>query len=362
MILNDVRGLVQDSAFARPLGPGRCGRWTPAHVTAIRTQSLGPWLYQTLRSEPQADVPPEILAELHHDYMVSGLAALARERPLKKLLAAFEADRLPVILLKGMYLGCRVYEEPALRPMGDLDLLVWEDAFEQANRVLISSGYAVAVEDTDMRHETLNRARVYTKAGTHSVEIDLHRAVWSMDYYRIPASVIWSDAGKSMLYGHRAYFLSPELNFLHLGIHNLNHVGGIRDWLDLVLLLHRGRFDWDRFLHLADSTCLMRPMHHVFQELASGWGYVPPTYVRRALAGYRPHWLEDRVIRARFRYPWRLFSRLRLIPGWKPRFEYLRNKALRPRLNCEASSGVLERLAYIGARWNLLVHFWKRGR
>jgi len=321
---------------------------------------LAPWVYRTLQFQPQADAPLDLLAELHHDYIASSLAALARERPLRELLAAFEDDGVPVVLLKGIYLGYRIYEEPALRPMGDLDLLVPEDAFEQANRLLISSGYAVAVEETDVRHEALNRARVYTRPGLRPVEVDLHRAVWAMDYYRIPSSVIWSDTEETTLYGHKALFLSPELNFLHLGIHNLNHVGGIRDWLDLILLLGSSTFDRNRFLRLAYATGLARPMYHLFHELAADWGYAQSMDMRQALSGYKPHWLEDRVIGARFRYPWRLYSRLRLIPGWRPRLEYLRDKIFPPYPNREVSTSVVQRLAYIGARWRLFIHFWKR--
>ena len=66
---------------------------------------------------------------------------------LKPLAAAFDSASLNVVLMKGLALGKLVYEDIALRPFGDLDLVVLPCDYERAKQVLIEMGYRQTVRD-----------------------------------------------------------------------------------------------------------------------------------------------------------------------------------------------------------------------
>jgi len=243
--------------------------------------------------------------------------------------------------------------------MTDVDILVTEDRFEQATILLASLGYRLQVEALGTFHRDLHPALAYVNKCRPGEAVDLHRGLWLMDYYRLSSSIVHEDAVECDLMGQRAYYLAPELNFIHVGLHNLTHAGCLRDWLDLVLLVTRTDFDWNRLVHLAQSLGVLRPLYWVLRELSGHWGIVVPAHVKQAMAEYKPHWLEDRVIRNRFRYVWRLVSRLRYIDGWRAKLAYLRVGLFPSAAYRKAVVGTTAWLPYLRAKARLFLHLAK---
>ena len=83
-------------------------------------------------------------------------AAAARERSLDRLLQAFAAAGLPVILLKGAALAHLIYPSPALRAMADVDVLIEGSDTARALAVARDLGYAFAP-----RHDTPFAGRMH---------------------------------------------------------------------------------------------------------------------------------------------------------------------------------------------------------
>ncbi len=105
----------------------------------------------------------------------AGEAALevARRLELGRLLTAFAAARVPVLLLKGAALAYSVYPEPWLRPREDTDLLVRGADAGRARDVLTAAGY----DATPMQSGALvSHQRVYLRidAAGRRYACDLH--------------------------------------------------------------------------------------------------------------------------------------------------------------------------------------------
>jgi hypothetical protein len=180
-----------------------------------------------------------------------------------------------------------------------------------------------------------------------------------MDYYRLPSSLVWQEAVDGELHGQPVFFLSNELNFIHLGIHTLTHIDLIRDWLDLVLFLRRIGLDWDKLASLAGSLGVLRPLHWVFHNLKQDWGVEPPKPFADTLAAYVPARMEDRVIIHKFRYLWRFVARLRFLPSWGVRLLYLRLKLFPEGTHGDGKLGIRGRLMYIASRINYFLAFYR---
>jgi hypothetical protein len=221
--LNDVRDLVADLAAGRELRAGSCRNWGSMHLAEAYAHSLEPFLYRALCDHPELEASPDILAELRRGYTRSAIASMAGEALLKQVLARFAGEQIPVVLLKGAYLGAVVYKDPALRPMCDLDVLVRPGNFRRAGRLLEALSFQLYAEEPGGFRWALQPALTYVRGGPVPGAVDLHWAVWSMDYYRLPSPAVWEEAVKAELYGQQTLFLSPELNFIHVALHTLNH-------------------------------------------------------------------------------------------------------------------------------------------
>ncbi len=327
----------------------------------LQSEGLSPWVYKSLRDhvDVSTGMSPNILGQLQQDYRVSAISCLYREVRLRKLLATFNARSIPFILLKGAYLGHVVYKDPALRPMADVDLLVREEHFGQAGRELELLGYKLVFELNPGENSLLRLPEEYGLSDRFPESIDLHRRIQSMDYYIFPADILWEEAVEKELYGSRVFYLSTELNFIHLALHNFDHGGSLRDWVDLVTVVRTMNLDWDRLLLLARSLGTVRPLFWVFRELGRNWETQPPKSVSESLDSYVPSWLEDRVIRHRFRYLWRLAARIRRLDGWRARLRYCAAKLLPPH-DETGRRRISHYASYLKSKISLFRQLWRR--
>jgi hypothetical protein len=103
-------------------------------------KALDPELVRAHRLAPLAYLAG--FQEFQKDYVAAGLLAELRQRTVDEALEALSG--IPVLLLKGIsYLG-RIYDDPAARPMTDVDLLVSPSRREEALRRLQRKGYWLA--------------------------------------------------------------------------------------------------------------------------------------------------------------------------------------------------------------------------
>jgi len=355
----EIRWLVADLSSDQPVGTDRCCNWTQHHISTALSQGIGPWLYRTLQNHHEIGLDAESWDRLNRSYSQSMILSLANQACFREVVGALTTEQIPVLVLKGAYLGTFVYRNPALRPMSDLDLLVRDEHFEQARRLLNILGFGIGAEPLEGEYRILQPALAHVRSGMLPCAVDLHRALFSMDYYRLPSSLVWQEAVDGELHGQPVLFLSNELNFIHMGIHTLTHIDLIRDWLDLVLFLRRIGLDWDKLASLAEPLGVLRPLHWVFHILKQDWGVEPPKSFADTLAAYVPARMEDRVIIHKFRYLWRFVARLRFLPSWGVRLRYLRLKLFPMAPHGEDKLGVRGRLMYIASRINYFMAFYR---
>ena len=167
------------------MGPDRCRNWTSDHIAIVLSERIGPWLYRTLRDRPEVGLAAEFLEQLERSHSQAVRLSLANQACFREVVAAFRAEQIPALVLKGAYLGTFVYGNPALRPMCDVDLLVREEHFEQARRLLERLGFEIYAEPLEEDYRILQPALAHMRSGIFPCAVDLHRALSSMDYYHL---------------------------------------------------------------------------------------------------------------------------------------------------------------------------------
>jgi hypothetical protein len=321
---------------------------------------LAPWIYKSLAGVPETHMPQQIKTVLQQDYMLAVKRSMTREWVLKEILRVLNANNVIAVLLKGAYLGPVIYGDPALRTMCDIDLLVHDKDLNAARNALGLLGYRIQFAPCSPEDRILQPAETYIHDDERFTTVDLHPSLGSMDFYRFPPADVWNQITEGKLYGYRVSFLSPELNFIYVAVHALNHGAILRDWLDLVLILKRAVFDWGRFVDLSRSLGVIRPLWWTFRELSRNWESNPPAEIGNILDAYHPHWLEDRIIGNRWRYAWRLLAKMRLLEGWESKIRFWRSRLLPSKSYREAVVGNDKWIPYFGSKLGHFLHLRRR--
>lgn len=320
----------------------RClrGRWFPdalptpadgvdwdALVHAAHAGGASPLLYHTLRGRNL--LPPSAEEALRIDYYANARRNLFLFRELAGLLTALSAAGVDVLLLKGAALAEAVYDNPAVRPMGDLDLLVREARVPDALRVLSGLGYAIT-PPAAYRNEI-----VLQKHAAVGVILELH---WQLfvspaHHQTIPADWLWDTALPVQVEGAPAWILGPEAQILHLCGHLVLHHDGeaprtiwLHDVAEVIALYH-DRIDWENVLARAQAYGLLGAVQNVVGRVVDDWQAPVPPGVQARLRTLRPSPAEGRVqnwlVDAHTSGAHRFLADLRSISGIAGRFRFL---------------------------------------
>ncbi|HEX3143977.1 MAG TPA: nucleotidyltransferase family protein, partial [Pyrinomonadaceae bacterium] len=176
---------------------------------------LGWW---TIRDTPLADTPSGEL--LHQAFRLLTLQAAIHQTKIEKVFRYLRAAGVEPILIKGWSIARR-YPEPALRPYGDIDLLVRHKDYSIANRVVAGA------ELRDCR-------------------VDIHPGIFELvdrpvDEVFVRSQLVPCGSGQARV-------LCDEDHLALLAVHFLKHGGWRPLWLcDIALMVEStaGDFDWD---------------------------------------------------------------------------------------------------------------------
>jgi branched-chain amino acid transport system permease protein len=192
--------------------------WTALDEAAVR-HDVAPLLWHRLEERGAASLaPPAVRKRLGDAHIVAGLRAEAQRRQLAEILAALGARDVPVVPLKGAHLAAHAYPTPALRPMGDLDLLVPESRLETAMDAVADAGYARPGEEERAAYRNHRHPPPLRRAGRLPVE--LHYTIEPCaPPFTLPLADVWARTRPAATAGVDVLALAPEDLLLHLATH-----------------------------------------------------------------------------------------------------------------------------------------------
>ncbi len=234
---------------------------------------MTPHLHWNLRGTWDGLAAPDDLREtLRRRYVRQGVRNARLLGRLGRVLAALRAAGIDVIVLKGAHLAELVYEEVALRPMVDVDILVRNQDLGRATDVLGSLGYEATEQARGAEHqgaidENMHVAPMRRRGGP---TVEVHYAI------AVPARVggietegLWSRAEPASIGDTDALVLSPEDLVLHLCVHVALHHGFAAKLVqlrDLPAVVDRlgGRIDWKVLVERARTWGVLRAVTLTF--------------------------------------------------------------------------------------------------
>jgi len=297
----------------------------------IESERIGPLLHQTVG----AIVAPPLGEQLYLSYHATARRNLLLLRELGTCLRALTAAAVPVIVLKGAALIETVYGNLALRPMGDVDLLVRGRDLAATRQTLGGLGYEVRRIETHpgVVAEYENEV-AFCKPGKLDTWVDVHWGLFDSPYYqdRIAMDWFWESARPAPIADVTALVLGPEALLIHLCGHlALHHMHtGLLWWYDVaeVLAAYRAEIDWPALLAHTQEYGLLLPVRTVLSRAVDEWGAAIPADVMHALRSLRESRVEQRIfadLTAAQRSPRRRFwSDLTSMSDWRQRLRFAR--------------------------------------
>jgi hypothetical protein len=230
-------------------------------------QGMAPMVYQMAANSGALAAAPQKIAEMFISNYAHSLVNLRRiELQLEELLRVFAEQQLDILVLKGPPLVRRLYRDPALRPIGDLDLLTRPGNLQRACRALISLGYrAIPGYDSPRDFHALRGYTLIYRRGDEPL-VELHwRPVSLASYQRaFSPSDLWRRSIHTEIGSKRARLLDPEDELRYLCVHYAaEHHGKRLIWLiDIARLLENlpESWEWERFTTTTTALGVATPI------------------------------------------------------------------------------------------------------
>jgi hypothetical protein len=192
---------------------------------------------------------------------------------------------IATIVLKGAALVGSAYDEAALRPMEDFDVLVPRQQFARAVEVLRAGGWAFQPPLLDPEpHFLFQHAIGLRREG--GGELDLHWSSIGLPSHDTAAGAVLGSALPWRVGNQETRTLAPADLLLQICGHATRiheEIPPIRWAADAFLLLASAPFPWDTVAPLARVRGLSLVMHRALEYLRDGLGVAVPEKVLAAL-------------------------------------------------------------------------------
>ena len=246
-------------------------------------------------------IPQEIKEFLKYSYYSTFVRNFILYHEFINIASVFAQESIALVPIKGMAFIQDIYTQSHPRSMVDMDLLVKEEDFPRAQKVLEKYSYEKYLEgllESYWRNNQCHIAfRKNTSKGPKSIHIDLH---WALDFKRKNRAIlprIWERLRKIKVDGHMITILSPEDNLFSLALHQrrFGKIINLKYALDTALILGKyGDFDWDYVIRESRQGKMRSSVFFLLSQAEYFMGTKIPPKVRSAL-GVSP--FKQKIIR-----------------------------------------------------------------
>jgi hypothetical protein len=281
--------------------------------------------------------PPQLLALIRNRALTRAMWELSHQHLLRRTLESLQLEGVEPVLIKGTALAYSTYSNPALRPRGDTDFVIPEDAEAQVHRVLTKLGFAKAIGVSgEFASYQATYSLISSDGFTH--DLDVHWRITNSEvlsrfltYLELRGKARHLQRlGGEALHPSRVHALVVAC--VHRCTHNQNpyyvdgnaHLGGNRlIWIyDIHLLAgEMGAQDWDEFADLVVRKQLRAVCLEGLEVATGRLGTMVPDRVLRLLHAHGGNELAARyVASSKMQQQWLDF---RALPGSRARLKFL---------------------------------------
>ncbi len=241
---------------------------------------------QLLHTNSTHCVPEKTMKNLRIHYELHGVMNHILFREVDNIIDIMNDATIPIVLLKGAFLGRYIYDDIALRPMGDIDMLIREENVEAVQRILASLGFekSHSFHTSDFHEELLSdEVKHLTPLYKPKVgNIDIHLNIFP-EIVHNPEDMekVWKTMESVTVNGVRIKCLMPEYHVLYLCLHLYDHITSIRSdtgiclfWFcDICEIINHfeNKINWDRFCGITNSLGVTNQVSTILLYVRDNW-------------------------------------------------------------------------------------------
>ena len=231
--------------------------------------NLTPLLYSKMHRLNFIEIVPKIiLNQLKNDYRFSSSISMKREHEIKQILKQFNDFNIDVILLKGLYISENYYDNPAERPMSDMDLLV---KFSDLNKVSeILKMYGCSFESNlnpDECKDFIQHLPIIRTPKGFAIEVHWKLTADFNDLFLVKYNIeeLWSSKKSIKLYGAECFVFKKEYLLIHLCVHISEDLfqQKILQLYDVFLIMKNQEINWKLLFEKAEEWNCMKAIYSV---------------------------------------------------------------------------------------------------
>ena len=228
-------------------------------------------LHHHFEQHPAVPIPRQVRKAFADAYLRNSVLGLFHWQALQRLLQAFGAAGIPLLVHKGLGLATLLYQPPELRPAGgDIDLFVQPARYRDARQTLEALGYRLMDarrENHDLRY--IGEVKFAREESGRQVVVDLHTDFIANHWGKVSGFEMrgfWHRLLYSPYEGSRIPCLPPEPYLFFLAIHcAANHVFERLIFfcdLDLFIRKFAGELNWSYLENYARATLSTKALYY----------------------------------------------------------------------------------------------------
>lgn len=264
---------------------------------------LLPVLYNRIKNVLR--VPQHIVRILDNEYKIRKHIYSKQRDEYLCLLNELSKAGLKIILLKGVYLAEKCYNDPLERPYLDMDILIQKHETEDVFRVMKSLGYVQGEYNRNTHAiDEFNNNRLigYESELQHYGEfaklsgsdflpvyfVDVHHRLSTVfDSFCYDSDLLFQRAEKENIQGINFWRLSNEDFLLHLSSHLYWHTLSLRDiisgrdirllsYFDIALFVSKNEINWEKLFEYARESKLENALYYTLYHCQLIFGNIVP--------------------------------------------------------------------------------------
>ncbi len=224
---------------------------------------------------PEIPIPPAVAHDLQELYRCSEARNQRIFEASAKVFDQFASRGIDALVLKEFSLVYGTYAEPALRPMGDADILIPREQYAAARECLEELGFdpLLGADKLTLKYALGHGFRRERDNFWIDLQWDILQREWSLTpgLQRFDIGQMWAAARPMSFMGTAVWKPCPEHNLYHLCLHLEGH-----RYAELILLVdiaelvtqYAEEMDWDLFLGLVRRTNTGCTVHRVLSLAA----------------------------------------------------------------------------------------------
>jgi hypothetical protein len=293
------------------MAPDPAGTDLPKHVPwrqvfqLAQSNAVAPLVYAAVE-ELDLALPQRSRETLEQAYYTSAAMNARLLSELECVLKHLATLNVPLIVLKGGVLSETVYGNLALRPMGDLDILVPQDRVIETADLVAPLGYQATTSPPghSFSYQARFNGEISLLRGSEAsgLMLDVHWHLlahqWLHHATKVDVDALWQDARQLKLGSLCLRQLGPEDNLVHVCLHAAfgNTYAYLLNLVDLDRLVRtQTSLDWDRFLERVQGFQVRVPVYFGLRFSAELLDTPIPQLV---LDGLRPGALRCWIVKA----------------------------------------------------------------